>query len=588
MINYLNKQHIILPLKSRKSGYIEEMNIKNPGSLGILLLLFEYIILIAIILFITLSLPVIRTNAAATRKKKETASQDLKITNISDGYVLPVKKKKNLKVKRIDKSIKKKNLAYRSSNTKVAKVSKTGKVTALKKGTCKITVYNKKNKKQKARVKLYVGKRIKKLSLGKTKSPVKLTRGEALKLKIKVKPADAANKKLIWTSSVSSVCKVSSTGRLQALAAGQAVVTGKATDGSGKKVKCKVKVLPSPVAVNITSPIEYPYMAVGSTKKFKASVSPSNASQKIVWSSSDTKVAKVDQNGNVTACGKGTVMISALASGSTVSSSYKITVPSFDKKKTTLIAHRGYSGIAPENTKASFKQAAAQANFGAIECDVYRTTDGVYVIHHDKNLKRIFGLNKVVYQCSYEEIRSLFAIGGNNPDKYSFEDRRICRLDEYMEIIKQTDKRAVIELKQAYNQDITNELFDKISSYGINDRIDIISFSYEALDNTCKAMDSYTVRNPGKQLKRPDIYLLTQEPEKADAAIGNKTPIKWALDRGYNLSIMHTNVTADNIKKIHKAGKKVSTWTVDQYELACHYIWDMGVDCLTSNMLLFK
>lgn len=523
------------------------------------------------------------------QKKKETESKDLEITNLTDGYVLPAKKTQRLKVKRLNKKIKKKNLTYRSSNTKVAKVSKTGKVTARKSGTCYIFVYNKRNKKQKAGVKLYVGKRIDKLSLKKIKSPIELNQGQTKKLKVQVKPSNAANKKLIWTSSAPAICKVSAKGNIQAVAAGQAVVTGQAADGSGKKVKCTVKVLPTPVSASISSPIEYPYMSEGTTIRLKASIKPANASQKVVWSSSDTKIAKVDQSGNVSACGKGTVMISATsATASNVSESYKITVPTFDKKKITLIAHRGYSGIAPENTQASFKKAAAQESFGGIECDIYRTTDGVYVIHHDSNLKRIFGLNRLIYECSYDEISSLFAIGGNNPNDYPIEDRRICLLDQYMEILKKTDKKAVIELKQTYSQEVTDELFDMITSYGINDRMDIISFSFKSLDNISKAMDNYVERHPGRVLSRPDIYLLTEEPLKANSQIGSKTPVNWALDRDYNLSIKHTEVTADIVKKAHKAGKKVSIWTVDNYENACHYIYDFGVDCVTSNQHLFK
>ena len=275
------------------------------------------------------------------------------------------------------------------------------------------------------------------------------------------------------------------------------------------------------------------------------------------------------------------------ASESNVGGGCEIEVPSIDKKKTILIAHRGYSGIAPENTLASFREAAAQENFGAIECDVYRTTDGVYVLQHDGNLKRIFGLDMLIYECSYDQIKSLFAIGGNNPGNYFIEDRRVCLLEQYMQILKETDKRAVIELKQAYSQDITDELFDMITSYGINDRMDIISFSFAALDNICKAMDTYTERYPGRVLKRPDIYLLTMDPEIANDGIGGKTPVDWALDRGYNLSIKHNKINADLVNKIHEAGKKVSVWTVNNYEKACHYIFDLGVDCLTSNHLLF-
>lgn len=279
---------------------------------------------------------------------------------------------------------------------------------------------------------------------------------------------------------------------------------------------------------------------------------------------------------------------SELESEAEDSEKYDYDASVFDKNKVSLIAHRGYSSIAPENTKAAFKQAVAQANFDAIECDVYRTTDGVYVLHHDENLRRIFGLNRVVYECRYQEIRSLFALGGNNPRNYSYNDRRLTRFEEFMDILTQTDKRAVIELKQAYSQEITDELFDMITDYGINDRIDILSFSFDCLEKISTAMDSYTDRHPGMVLKKPDIYLLTQTPEKVLPDDDNMTPVDWALKRGYNLSIIHGRINSRIVSKVHEAGKKVNVWTVDVYEDAIHYIRDYGVDGVTSNQLLFQ
>ena len=52
-----------------------------------------------------------------------------------------------------------------------------------------------------------------------------------------------------------------------------------------------------------------------------------------------------------------------------------------------VIAHRGYSEIMPENTISSF-QAAADAGFSTIECDVSWTRDGVPVILHDETINR--------------------------------------------------------------------------------------------------------------------------------------------------------------------------------------------------------
>ena len=52
-----------------------------------------------------------------------------------------------------------------------------------------------------------------------------------------------------------------------------------------------------------------------------------------------------------------------------------------------VMAHRGYSGMYPENTMLAF-QKAAEAGADGIELDVHKTRDGVLVVHHDERVDR--------------------------------------------------------------------------------------------------------------------------------------------------------------------------------------------------------
>ena len=81
---------------------------------------------------------------------------------------------------------------------------------------------------------------VKKLSVSKKKVSLKVKK--SYKLKVKVSPSDATNKKLKYSSSNKKVAKVSGSGKITALKAGKAVITVKAADGSGKKVKVTVTV----------------------------------------------------------------------------------------------------------------------------------------------------------------------------------------------------------------------------------------------------------------------------------------------------------------------------------------------------------
>ncbi len=75
------------------------------------------------------------------------------------------------------------------------------------------------------------------------KSKVTLAEGETLKLKVKlIKPSNATNQNVKWTSSDKTVAKVSSSGKVTAVGTGSCVITCTARDGSGVKAKCKITV----------------------------------------------------------------------------------------------------------------------------------------------------------------------------------------------------------------------------------------------------------------------------------------------------------------------------------------------------------
>lgn len=216
-----------------------------------------------------------------------------------------------------------KAVVYKSSNSKVAKVTKTGKITAVKKGSTYVTVYAKANKKKVCKVKVTVGTPVSSVKLSKASATI--NKGKTLTLKATVSPKSASNKTLTWKSSNKKVATVSSKGVVKAVNAGTAKITATANDGSGKKYTCTVKVnIPvSSVKINKAS-VE---LVEGKTATLSATVAPSNASNKSVkWSTSNAKVATVSA-GKVTAKSAGTATITAAAAdGSGKKAVCKITV----------------------------------------------------------------------------------------------------------------------------------------------------------------------------------------------------------------------------------------------------------------------
>lgn len=165
-------------------------------------------------------------------------------------------------------------------------------------------------------------KKVKEITIQKPEiSSLYLKKGEKFRIKYKVKPANASNRKVAFATSNKKVATVSAKGVIQAKKPGAARITLKAKDGSRKKASIQIKVVKKlkPVkklslnmkkaTLNLTGCTVYEQ-----TLKLKASVAPKNATvKKIVYRSSDNKVASVSKKGVVTAKKTGKASITAYA-----------------------------------------------------------------------------------------------------------------------------------------------------------------------------------------------------------------------------------------------------------------------------------
>lgn len=139
-----------------------------------------------------------------------------------------------------------------------------------------------------------------------------LKKGQTVTLKATVSPANATDKNVVWTSSNSKVAKVSSKGVVKAVKNGKATITAKA---GGKTAKCVVTVSASASRQAVRSvklSKRTATLKTSRTLRLTATVTPQAAKQKkVVWTSSNPKIATVSASGVVKALGKGTVKITA-------------------------------------------------------------------------------------------------------------------------------------------------------------------------------------------------------------------------------------------------------------------------------------
>ncbi len=232
------------------------------------------------------------------------------------------------------------------------------------------------------------------------------------------------------------------------------------------------------------------------------------------------------------------------------------------KGSTLVVAHRGLSGIEPENTNAAFVAAGNRSYYG-IETDIHRTADGRFVINHDGNLKRIAGEDIPVDKTTFPTLQSVILF-----DKDGSKDRADLRptsLENYIKICKRYEKHCVLELKSGFTDEEIEKIIEIIKGYDYLENVTFISFGYENLQKIKNISPEQSVQ-----------YLFeTITDELLEKLVADKMDV----------DVYHGAITEESIvKKMHDMGLKVNCWTVDSKERA-EQLAEWGVDFITSNIV---
>lgn len=199
-------------------------------------------------------------------------------------------------------------VTWKSSDNGVARVSDDGIVTAVGKGTAKITATTSDGSYLSDVCEIIVWQPVTSVSLEKHECSMKV--GETTTLRTSISPNEADNKNLVWTSSNESVATVEN-GVVTAHASGKARVSVTTADGSELSDDCEITVFQPVIGVNV-EPRTLTLKSVGATKQLTADVLPENADNRNVkWSSANTSVCLVMDNGMVVAVGEGSSVVTA-------------------------------------------------------------------------------------------------------------------------------------------------------------------------------------------------------------------------------------------------------------------------------------
>lgn len=276
-----------------------------------------------------------------------------------------------------------KDITWDSSDNSVATVDSSGLVTGISPGTatiygstvdggssgsCKVTV---------------ISDTVSVASV--TLSPKKLSMqtGQTDVLKATVMPSNAADASVTWTTSDSSVVTVSEYGEVEAVSEGTATITVKTADGN-KSDTCVVTVKSSKISVaSVSISNKNLSLQADETGELTATVAPSNATNKsVAWSTSDSAVAVVSDEGEVTAVSAGSAIITAKTADGNKTAVCVVTVKSSPAEvdsvsisKKTLSLQSGKTGTLTATVKPS----------SAADKSVIWTTSDPSVATVDKN-----------------------------------------------------------------------------------------------------------------------------------------------------------------------------------------------------------
>ncbi len=228
-------------------------------------------------------------------------------------------------------------LKWTTSNKKIATVNQSGKVTAKKPGTVTIKVKVTDGTNKTATCKVKVIKEVTKVTLNKRILTVYL--GETKKLKATVKPKNATNKGVKWTSENPEIAEVVG-GEVLGLKEGTTKITVTAKDTSKKKATCHVNVIKReekkdiPVSSILLSAKDIT-LVKGQSEKIKYTLVPYNHTDKIYFDSTNRSVATVTSAGTVVGRKAGAASI-IITTRSGKQESVNVTVLGLNKTKVTM------------------------------------------------------------------------------------------------------------------------------------------------------------------------------------------------------------------------------------------------------------
>ena len=203
-----------------------------------------------------------------------------------------------------------KAVSWKSSYASVASVDNSGKVTAVKAGSATITVTTTDGSKTATCYVTVTAKTIEVNNVGLDKSEMEMVAGDSYQFTVTIKPDNASDKTLSWSSSDENVATVDNTGKVTAVSEGKVTITVK-TSNPAQSASCDITVKAASIpvtGVNIDSWIIN--LGVNETAAIAYTIQPDDATNKeVTFSSDNTDVVAVDSEGTLVGVSSGSAKV---------------------------------------------------------------------------------------------------------------------------------------------------------------------------------------------------------------------------------------------------------------------------------------
>ena len=222
-----------------------------------------------------------------------------------------------------------------------------------------------------------------------------------------------------------------------------------------------------------------------------------------------------------------------------------------------VIAHRGASSYAPENTFAAF-ELALRMGVTHIELDVHATSDGAIVVIHDDTVDRTTDGHGPVTGYTLAALRALDA-GARFGEVFAGE-----RIPLFADVLERYKGRAHLHVEiKGHSPHLAHRTVDLIRKHGMTGDVTITSFQRSALEEA--------------RAYAPELPTGWLVPQVTDAIVADTRTLGLT-----QLCPRANTVTPDLVRRLHAEGFVVRAWGVANEELMRQAV-EAGVDGMTVN-----